>query len=225
MLLTLTASFGFGQLEKTYTLKFNPGAAILGEYQFNFEKRLSKRKFLWTSAGYFNRSNRVDAEDKNRSDRTKDIFRNFFTTGYNKWLYSSAGYYYRDFETDRERLHGPVVRGGIRQYFLTDYAPQGAHVYLGLHYGFIFATAYDENLNVTESLNFHKPGASVAGGYQWLIGFKKKYCIDLFAGLEYFYFIQSRGWGANYEWQNTPNLVLMMGASLGFAFRQKNRHL
>lgn len=217
---------GFAQLTPTYTIKFDPGGAFSGEFRFAAEFKITSHKTVYTSASYFQHEQTIDdppLEAKSASG-VRQAWQDFTDFNYNKFFFTSASYFYRDFEADRERLQGPILRAGIRQYFLTDFAPKGPYFYLGIHYGFIYAEAFDQNNQPVEQVYLHKPGLSGSLGYQWLFGHKKNFALDFFGGLEYSYLVEQETGPGQYEWRNLPDFIFYAGVGLGFAFRQKHRH-
>jgi len=212
------------QLQPDYTLKFDIGAAALGEYRFSYEWKLRANQYLYTSASYFVQERTIDDPiEEERETNLGQLWRQI-RTDWNKFLYTSAGYFYRDFTVDRERVQGPIVRFGLRQYFLTEHPPLGPYLYLGATYGFIFAESYSAQNERLESLALHRPGLGTALGYQHLFGIKNNFTVEGFAGMEYAFLIEQGPVDETYTWQNLPTLQLYAGIGVGFAFRRKNRH-
>jgi hypothetical protein len=215
------------QLQPSYVIKFDPGAAFMSEYRVAYEWKFTRHKYLYTSAGYFSHEATIDdpLAHEQRTSGFSELWKKFIKSDYNKFLFTSASYFYRDDNVVRERLQGPVFRVGIRQYFLTKYAPRGPFLYLGVNYAFIYAEAYDEYNRVLEDLWVHKPGLSASFGYQHLFGNKRNWAVDGFGGLEYNFIIEQGKRPQVRDWRNLPNLVLYGGVSVGFAFRQRHRRL
>lgn len=216
-----------GQLQPTYVIKFDPGAALMSEYRVAYEWKFTRHKYLYTSAGYFSHEATIDDPQahEERTSGFSELWQKFMKSDYNKFLFTSASYFYRDDNVFRERLQGPVFRFGIRQYFLTKYAPKGPFLFLGINYAFIYAQAYDENNRMVEDLWVHKPGFSASFGYQHLFGNKRNWAVDAFGGLEYDFLIEQGSRPQVRNWRNLPNMVIYAGVSVGFAFRQRHRRL
>jgi hypothetical protein len=214
------------QLRPTYVIKFEPGAFLTGEIRFGYEWKLTTYKYLYTSAGFYAQEQTIDdpIQEEERPSGFQNLWRQFVKSDINKFLYTSAGYFYRDDNAVRERLQGPMLRFGLRQYFLTDYAPQGPFLFLGVHYAALFAESFDDRNRVQETLLLHKPGFSASFGYQRLLGLKKNTAVEAFAGLEYAFLIKQGTRSDNLRnWPNLPNILIYAGVGVGFAFRQKHR--
>lgn len=206
--------------------KFDPLGGLFGELRFSFERKLSPHRYFFSSAGYYQREDKLDVNGNpvDGPSQFGNILRAVFKSPYNKFFYTSAGYFYKNYGFDREKLHGPIFRAGIKQYIKTLNAPEGAFVYLGIGYGLIRAQFYNLEYSLVHSEIIHKPGASFAIGHQWLWGMKDNWVISMFGGMEYYHIIRMK---PNYDptvWKNIPNFILYAGLEVGFSFRQKFRH-
>jgi len=209
------------QLQQKYTFKYDVAGMVFGEFRFSFEKRLSERRSFFTSAGYYDRENNVSQDETKPTSGLGELFNTFFTSNYNKFLYTSAGYYYRDIgDSIRERIRGPVIRVGLRQYFLTKNAPQGAYMYMGLNYSFFEGTYFNADYEQVAHAYIHKPGVSLAFGYQWLFGRKDNLALDVFGGMEYYYLIRNNDVGRDFTWGKIPSLILYCGVQIGIAWHK-----
>jgi len=231
LLLTVPLSLP-AQLQKTYTLKFDPAGSILGEYRILAEKKLTKYEYLFNKTSYFklDEGPRFEGPNANKFDDNEGVFASvggavetFFTSDKNKFYNASFGFIFRNVEEDNELLRGPVVRLGLRQYFLTEDSPQGFFVYGGVVYNYLFADLTLPDQAEVED-QFHRPGVSLSVGYQYLAGPKRRYALELQAGAEYFADIRQNGTGPEaFDYQNVNNLNVFVGLAVRFAFRQKNR--
>jgi hypothetical protein len=209
-----------------YLIKVDPLGAAFGEFRISLEKKIRRTQYFYSSAGFYSHSQNLEGDPGGEVSNFNQLFRSFFTSDYNKFVYSSAGFYYRDYYNRGfvEKLRGPLLRFGIRQYVLSPQAPHGTFFYLGMHYAFIRGTYHNERMERLNEVFMHRTGLTAAVGHQRLYGLKQNFAIDGFAGLEYSYYVRERDIGTDNRWQKMPRLVAYFGLQVGFAFKKKNAH-
>jgi hypothetical protein len=215
----------FSQLAKLYCIKFDPLGGLFGEFRFSYERKITYYKYVYASTGYYyNEDEFPEEKEVKPPSEFHALLKEFWTSPYNKFFYTSAGFFYKDYKIQREKLAGPVARVGIKQYVKTKYAPQGAFFYMGINYAFLRGIYYSEDYKVVGKISIHKPGFTLSGGNQWLLGPKKNYAICLFAGAEYYYWALQPDNAKGHFWDTTPNFMFYVGCEVGFAFRQRKLH-
>lgn len=172
-----------------YMLKTGPlNAAFGGEYGLTAEKKVfeRRRKASRSKKGYYQRKSILSGTDaKPRRESAWDATKNFLFDDYNKFVWLNAAYVRRDFPAENEMWQGPVVRFGIKRYFLERAAPYGCYAFTGVRYGLLFYRSYDDFLQTRESYLIHQPGLIPAIGWQQPFGPKDAFVADAFAGFEF----------------------------------------
>jgi hypothetical protein len=217
------------QLQKTYTIKYDPVGVLFGEYRLAYERKLTTGENLFVARSYFRKEeDDILKESHHHTEEetspVKQKLRKIFNTDWNKFLYGSLGYEFRDRQRNRERLQGPVLRTGLRQYFLTEYAPQGPYIYTGLHYSFIHGEGFNELQETVREINLHRPGISLSAGYQRLFFKRKDLAVDVYAGFEYYYQIEQGDNASPSQFDHLSAFAFLTGLQIGFAFRNRNQH-
>ncbi len=122
--------------------------------------------------------------------------------------------------------NGGKVEPFVRVYF-TEKSPEGPYVQVKGSFGayqrkFYFDNNcyYDVNNNLVcdDEDFFYSYGGGVAGGYQFFLGAKEHFALDLFGGFQYFY--QDRSTYSDYDFIRRVfvNFPVDIGVRLGVAF-------
>ena len=147
--------------------------------------------------------------------------RNFF------FLDPNVGHWYSPKKLQRQSWVG--IRTGVEKFFLTDYAPQGTFLRLGLNYRFRTVSFLGSDLEKLSRVYTHSAGGIVAIGKQWIFSPWKDFTVGGAVGAEYYYNFYgpetraaiAKNW---YQMPFVDELRVFLSLEFGFTFRQKNRH-
>lgn len=195
--------------------KAEAGRAFIGEYGFNYEKKIFSGKNHSNPKGYYERemyfSGRTPSQARPSAMEKAYLF---FTNAYKKYYSVSAGYYNQDFTAERELYDAVFGRFVIKRYFGEE-PPAGFYLGIGIGYQMYFCRQYNNFYETLEQGTIHRPSVTFpVVGYQWLLGNKGTFAVDAQIGADwgYAYQVQQPDW---YQFQNVNHFRIFWGLSAG----------
>ena len=220
----LAGGWAVAQVPNNRSLRIVPSDQFQGRMGLLLESKIRGRTYLYSQKGFYRREMVVSRLTAAQAGPTLlDRLQKFFLSDYQKYYILYAGYQRRDLAPDRLLLRGPFAQAAIRRYFLHR-GPEGCYLNVGVDYALHFVGGYDQELRRTDPrFLIHAPGATLTTGWQFLLGHKNHWAIDLFAGGAWQQPIASRG-PTHPARQALEPLRLVWGVGLGYAFHQRGRY-
>ncbi len=212
------------QVPNNRCLRIVPADQLQGRMGLQLESKIRGRTYMYSHKGFYRREmvvSRLTAAQAGPS--ILDRLQKFFLSDYQKYYVLYAGYQRRNLADDRLLLGGPFAHAAVRRYFLHR-GPEGCYLHAGIDYSLHFVRGYDQELRRTDPrFLVHAPGLTLTTGWQFLLGHKNHWAIDLFAGGAWQQPIASRG-PSHPARQALPRLRVVGGVGLGYAFHQRGRY-
>lgn len=223
-LLLLAGIGASGQTPNNRLVRIQPFDQAQGQFGLVLESKIRGRNYMHAHKGFYLRE-MVVSRISYRQARPSIFERlhKFFLSDYQKYLVLYAGYQREDLTDHRLLLRGPFAQAAVRRYF-RHRGPEGCYLHLGVDYAAHFVRGYDQELRRTDpSFLIHAPGARLTTGWQFLLGHKRHWAIDLYAGGAWQQTMASKG-PTHPAREALPTLRVVWGVGLGYAFHQRGKY-